>query len=269
MTCEEAQELITALVDQELSDPERSSLDAHLKECARCRLALQEERTLKQEIWTAGQSVRAPSDLRDRIFSDPRIFPEEVRSLGKPWDFLWPTPNPLRPVFAAALVVLVVLAVFYWFQQRSGPVSLAALETYDLFLKGELSVRRAEPVEIAEQLTRAVSGHFHPMGYDLTAMDLRPVAGLVREINGRKVLVAIYEGKGGTLFCYTFIGSEADAPPNAAKFFDTAKNINFYAFSRGEVNAVFHREGDLICILASTMPMDKLLALAQSKAKAS
>jgi hypothetical protein len=107
------------------------------------------------------------------------------------------------------------------------------------------------------------------MGYDLTAMDLKPVAGVVREIEGRKVLVAIYEGKGGTLFCYTFLGSEADAPPNAARFFDAVKKMNFYAFSSGNVNAVFHREGEVICILASEMPMDALLALARSKAKPS
>ena len=121
--------------------------------------------------------------------------------------------------------------------------------------------------ELVEQLTRTVGGHFHPMGYDLTAMDLRPVAGLVREIDGRKVLVAIYQGKGGTLFCYTFLGSEADAPPNAARFFDAAKKMNFYAFSRGGVNAVLHREGEVICILAAEMPMEELLALARSKAK--
>ena len=47
------------------------------------------------------------------------------------------------------------------------------------------------------------------------------------------------------------------------------KKLTFYAFSRGSVNAVLHREGDLICILASEMPMDGLLALAKSKAKAS
>jgi len=95
------------------------------------------------------------------------------------------------------------------------------------------------------------------------------VAGLVREIQGRKILVAIYQGPGGTLFCYTFFGSEKDAPPNSAKFFDTAKRINFYAFSRGAVNAVFHREGDIICVLASEIPMNELLALAKSKAKSS
>jgi hypothetical protein len=166
--------------------------------------------------------------------------------------------------------LLAGFAVFSWIQQRKASVALAALETYDLFLRGKLSVQRLENTEeLAQQLTRAVDGRFHPMGYDLTAMNLKPVAGLVREIKGRKILVAIYQGQGGSLFCYTFLGSEEDAPINAARFYDAGNKMNFYAFSSGPVNAVFHREGDLICILASEMPMEKLLALAQSKAQSS
>ncbi len=45
--------------------------------------------------------------------------------------------------------------------------------------------------------------------------------------------------------------------------------MNFYTFSRGRVNAVLHREGEIICILASELPMDELLALAKLKAKPS
>jgi len=105
------------------------------------------------------------------------------------------------------------------------------------------------------------------MGYDFTAMNLRPVSGIVREIDGRKVLVAIYQGPGGLLLCYTFLGSEKDAPPNAARFFDSDKKMSFYAFSDGKINAVLHREGDVICVLASEMSMEELLALARSKAR--
>jgi hypothetical protein len=69
--------------------------------------------------------------------------------------------------------------------------------------------------------------------------------------DGRKILVAIYQGQGGTLFCYTFLGSEEDAPPDASRFYDAAKKMNFYAFSRRRLNAVFHRESEVICILVS------------------
>jgi hypothetical protein len=271
MTCDEAHELITALVDHEALDPERSSLEAHLKECAHCRFALEEERALKQAIRGAGQGIYAPSELRDRILSDPRIFPGKSRPVARWRDYVWPIPHLARPALAVALLLAIALPTFVFLKSRSEPIAIAALETYDLFLRGELPVRGTENTnEIVEQLTRAVGGHFHPMGYDLTAMDLWPVAGLVREIDGRKILVAIYQGKGGTIFCYTFLGSEADAPPNAARFFDASKKkMNFYAFSSGGVNAVLHREGEVICILASEMPMEELLVLAQSKAKPS
>jgi hypothetical protein len=175
-----------------------------------------------------------------------------------------------RPALAAAVLLSIVLPAFFFFKAAKEPVATIALESYDLFRKGALSVHRTEnPNEVVEQLTRAVGGHFHPMGYDLAAMQLQPVAGFVQEIQGRKILVAIYQGQGGTLFCYTFFGSEEDAPGNSARFYDTAKKINFYAFSRGGLNAVLHREGEIICILASEMPMDDLLALARSKARSS
>lgn len=271
MTCAEAQELITALIDQELAQAERSSLEAHLSECSGCRLAFEEESALKEKIREAARRINAPGHLRNRILSDPRIFPDKNRSARGWHDYLRPMPTLLRPILAFALLLAIALPAFYmFFKARGEPIALAALETYDRFVSGELPVRRTENTdEIVKELTRAVGGDFHPMGYDLTAMNLRPVAGLVREIDGRKVLIAIYQGQGGTLFCYTFLGSEKDAPPNAARFFEAAKKMNFYAFSRGGVNAVLHREGEIICILASAMPMEELLALAKSKANPS
>ena len=270
MNCDEAQELITALVDRELRDPERSSLEAHLAECARCRLAREEELALKQAIQRAGQSILAPEGLRDRILSNPNSFPEKRRSARNWRDYVWPTTPMLRPALAIVILLVLALPTFYLFKQTGEPIAFAALHTYDLFLRGELPVHRVEnPKEIEAQLTSAVGGRFHPMGYDLTAMNLQPVAGLVREIQGRKILVAIYQGQGGSLFCYTFLGSEKDIPPNAARFCDADKKMNFYAFSRGTVNAVFHREGGVICILVSAMPMGELLALAEAKAKPS
>jgi anti-sigma factor (TIGR02949 family) len=267
MTCAEAQELITALIDQELGQADRSSLEEHLSECPGCRLAFEEESALKGKIREAARRINAPGDLRSRILSDPRIFPEKNRPARRWQDYLRLMPPLLRPILAFALLLAIGIPTFYLFKPSAEPIALAALETYDRFLSGDLPVHRKENTdEIVKELTHAVGRHFHPMGYDLTAMNLRPVAGLVREIDGRKVLVAIYQGQGGTLFCYTFLGSEEDAPTNAARFFEAAKKMNFYAFSRGRVNAVLHREGEVICILASEMPMEELLALAKSKA---
>jgi anti-sigma factor (TIGR02949 family) len=270
MNCDEAQELITAMVDQELDRAERSALEAHLEECSGCRLAFEEELALKQKIRQAGERMHAPGALRSRILSDRRIFPEKTRPARQWLGNLWPDSTIFRTALAVTVILLVFLPTYYLSKRISHPVALAALETYDQIARGELRVNRTHNSdEIVGELTRAVDGRFHPMGYDLSAMNLRPVAGVVSEIHGRKILVAIYQGEGGSLLCYTFLGSEADAPPNAARFFDPDMKMNFYAFSRAGINAVLHREGDVICILASEMPMDELLALARSKAKPS
>jgi hypothetical protein len=270
MNCEEAQELITALVDQQLDHGERSALEAHMGECSGCRLAFEEELALKRKIRQAGERVHAPPLLRSRILSDPRIFPEK-RGWAERWlENLWPRSPVYQTALALTFLVLLSFPTYYLSNRVSQPVALAAFETYDSFRRGELPLDRSwNSDEIARRLTQAVDGRFHPMGYDLSEMNLRPVAGVVREINGRKILVAIYQGEGGSLLCYTFLGSEADTPPNAARFFDPDMNMSFYAFSQAGVNAVLHREGGVICILASEMPMDKLLALVGSKARPS
>ena len=267
MTCEEAQELITALVDRELANGERASLDSHLQSCPHCQTVLEQQELLKRTIRERTERLRAPDELRARILSDRRIVLERNRTRRQNF---WPLPRRARPALAAAAILAVVLPAVFFFQGTPEPLAAAALESYARFRSGELGVSKAEnPQEIVEQLTRSVNGRFHPMGYDLTAMGLRPVAGLVREIDGRKVLIAIYQGEGGTLFCYTFIGSEKDAPRHAARFYDADKRMSFYAFSRGGLNAVLHREGEIICILASEMPMEELLSIARSKAKSS
>jgi anti-sigma factor RsiW len=266
MTCKEAQELITALVDGELTGPERSAVEDHLKDCLSCQRAYRHEKALKGAVRAAGLSLRAPASVREKILSGVYALPQTTESL-KGWkELLKPPQLWLRPAFVSVLLLILVLPTFYLLDQRSQSISLAALSTYGALLSGDLPMIRAKGAEeMKEQLVRSVGGSFSPMGYDLSMMNLMPVAGAVHEINGRKMLVTVYQGQ-GSLICYTFLGTEDDAPDNAALFFDAEKKINFYAFSRDDINAVFHREGGIICILVSPMPMQDLLALARAKA---
>ncbi len=269
MTCDEAQELITALVDQELREPERMTLQSHLQQCARCRMSVEQERALKIQIRAVGDRLHAPIQLRNRILSEQRKLREQDPSVGGWQSYIWPIEYIRRPAFALAVILVLALAVYYLAIAPTGqPIAHAAVESYALFVKGDLPLIRANRFEdLEEQLTRAVDGRFKPMGYDLSAMNLHPVAGAVREWQGRKVLVAIYQGEGGSLLCYTFLASDHDAPPDAARFFHADKNISFYAFSANGVNAVLHRVGNVTCILVSEMPMEDLLALVKAKAR--
>ena len=57
MNCAEAQELITGLVDNELAAPERTSIEAHLKNCPRCRFSYEREMALKREVRITGAAA--------------------------------------------------------------------------------------------------------------------------------------------------------------------------------------------------------------------
>jgi anti-sigma factor (TIGR02949 family) len=269
MKCEETKELITALADHELFGEERTALESHLEGCPRCRQIYEQELALKNEVRLAGANLKTPADLREKILSDPRIFPTKARS-AKGWKrLLWPESFGFRPAWAFALLIILLFPALYLLQPSGEAVALAALDTHRKILKGDISFARSEDEgELKARLAVAVERRFAPMGYDLSTMRLLPVGGMVQEVQGRKVLVVVYEGGGQSLTCYTLLGSEKDAPDHAALFFDSKKKMNFYAFSHGEMNGVLHREGDVICILVSKMPMSELLALARSKARA-
>jgi anti-sigma factor RsiW len=267
MKCEDAQELITALVDDELASEDRLSIESHLRECRTCRFIQEQESALKSEIQAAGARVTAPPHLREKILAGYRGFPAGRETEGRSAAWSWLALPGFRPALALIVLVTVLFpAIYLWWP--AGNISLAALKTHEGILGGKTAFVRAEnPDAVKSQLVHSVAGRFAPMGYDLSTMKLRVVGGMVQKVRERKVLVTVYEGEGPAVTCFTFLGSEKDAPKSAKIFFDPEKQISFYTFSDGDVHGVFHREGDVICILVSKMPMADLLAVARTKAR--
>ena len=265
MKCSEAEELISALADNELSDREQSSIEGHLRDCPRCQRAYERHQSLNSEIRMVGASLVAPIDLRQRIISDQRTTPEEAESdsSGKPIHRLQPF---LRPAFASALLVVLVISIFFLVRTPSQPISTAALQIWARIDKGEMSLRAATNTdELHDWLERAVDGKFGPLGYDFSQLGVQPIGGTVWKIEGRQILVAVFRGNGLSITCFTFLGTEEDAPKNATVFFDPETRINFYSFSRNGINAVLHRESNIICMLTSNMPPEELLSVVRSQ----
>jgi anti-sigma factor RsiW len=263
MKCEEAQELIAALVDHEITGPERAATEQHLEGCSSCRFIYNNQLALKNAVHKAAVDLKAPAALRESILRDPRVFrvkPDvfETRRTSRFY---------LQPVLAVALLALLVLPVLYLMQPAAKPLSLEALEVHEKIVRGEMPfMRSGSAEEIKQTLYRSVAGAFAPMTYDWTALNLKAVGGAVWDFDGRKVLVTVYQGGGLTVTCYTFLGAEADAPPSAERLYDAVKKTNFYIYSRGGTHAVLHREGSLFCVLVSSLPAPQLLGLARSGA---
>ena len=265
MICKETNELITALVDNELSDLERQAVEGHLKNCLNCQHIYQQEQELKRHLHTIGDRVATPPKLIKRILADPRISPPPADSQPGWMGLLWPVRVMARPAFGLALLLLLLVPTFYLMWPTGGSISLAALEAHAKINSGDISfTQAASELELKNHLVRSVEGRFAPMGYDLSAVGLKPVGGLVREVDKRKVLVAVYRGTAPSVSCFTFIGTEKDAPPHAHQFVDPEKKMNYYTFTDGHMNGVMHLVGKRICLLVSMMPMDKLLNLARA-----
>ena len=266
MKCEQAEELISALIDDEVSDPERSSIEGHLKDCPKCQRTYDWGRGLNREIRTVSASVVAPVDFRQRILSDQRTTTKEAESSKGRSKLILRLQPLLRPAFASALLVILVISIFFLRQSPSQPLSLAALQIRAKIVKGEVSLREATDTdELHTWLRRAVNGRFGPLGYDFSPLGVKPIGATVQEVEGRQILVAVFRGNGLSIMCFTFLGTEEDAPKNATVFFDPETRIRFYSFSRNGINAVLHRENNIICMLTSNMPPEELLAVVRSQ----
>ena len=265
MRCDQAQELITARLDNELSADEHSAIEAHLHTCERCQRAVTAESRLKQQLKLARQEVTAPVALRHEIESE----------IASQWPVLavkteggfasWFSFRSWRPAFAAALLIIAIAALFF-FRSPQPDLAMAVLDNHRDLLSGKTAlVRYDDASRLRQELARAVGGRFAPIALDLSMMRLYPVSGFVQKIGDREVLVTVYQGAGPAITCFTLLGSKSDAPERAQHFYDSDMKLNCYLFSQDGINAVLHSEGDIICILVAKMSPADILALLRGK----
>src|SRR5499427_2075571 len=122
MKCEQAEELISALIDDELSDPERSSIEGHLKDCPTCQRAYEWGRVLNREMHTVSASVVASVDLRQRILTDQRTSTKESKSTLRS-RLLLQFQSFVRPAYALALIAIVAVSIFFLVSAPNEPLS--------------------------------------------------------------------------------------------------------------------------------------------------
>jgi len=265
MRCDQAQELITARLDNELSADERSTLEAHLDICQRCRRALAAESRLKQQIKAARREFVAPTALRREIENDIAARRADVAVKTDGGFAAWFNLPSWRPVFAAALLLIGIATILY-VRAPQQDLGMAALGIHRNLLSGKSTlVRYDDAIRLRQELSNAVGNRFAPIAFDLSTMELYPVSGFVEKIGDREVLVTVYQGAGPAITCFTFLGAETDAPKDSERFYDADMKVNFYSFSQDGINAVLHQEGNVVCILVSKMAPADILALLRGK----
>src|SRR4030095_12416908 len=211
MRCDEAQELITGLIDAELTARERAGVEEHLTVCEGCRSQFEREAALKRELKLAAAAVVTPQALRAKLEQRGNSVSDRQASSNfslRTW--LWSA--RLRPAYALAAVILVAGALLFQWQSKKDLPS-TALTLHENILVGKMPLTRVtDAARLRTDLTRAVNDRFAPIALDLSMMKIYPVAGFVEKIGGRDILVAVHQGNAPTITCFTFLG-DVSAPP--------------------------------------------------------
>src|SRR5262245_17786070 len=233
MRCDEAQELITARVDNEIDRDVRITLDDHLKTCPDCSRSFAQESLLKRRIQLTARNITAPAGLR-RAIEQENAAPPGAKGTSN-WRRLFSeaTLPTWRFAFAATIILAIAGAMFFaqWRADKDDNIASAALETHASIISGKTALLRAVNLPaMRKELAHAVGDRFKPVVLDLSLVKLYPVAGFVQHIAGRDLLVTVYQGDGPAITCFTFLGTESDAPQSADRFYDADMGVNFYSF---------------------------------------
>lgn len=107
MTCDDARESLSALLDEALAPDERRAVGAHLEGCAECRGELER---LRQTVALLHRvtPAHAPVGFVDRVVAAARPMPWYRRAAAAAFLPLWTK----LPVEATALVMVALLAVY-------------------------------------------------------------------------------------------------------------------------------------------------------------
>jgi putative zinc finger protein len=122
MTCDDAREQLSALIDDALGAEKRGAVEAHLATCADCRRELERLRGTVA-LLHAVVPARAPAGFVDRVLeaARPEPWPRRlVRALFLPW--------PVKLPVEAAAIVLVAVGVAYVFRTTPGFQQTSRLE---------------------------------------------------------------------------------------------------------------------------------------------
>src|SRR5688572_8241618 len=251
---------IQDLLDGRLTAPVRAEVESHLEACAQCRGRLEVLRWTRQATLQTGIGHELPEGLADGV---ARLLDAEDRQR----EGAAARRRRARAVWAVA-ALLVLAAIGGWLllgtPAAADPPSQVA-DDYRRHRGGELllEIETSRP-EDAEALFRRRLG-FDARVFDLAMMGYRVAGARVHHISGRPSALFAYRGPGGELLlCQMYEGKLEQLPQAAERRLHDG--IEFLIYDRGGLTLVFWQEGEVVCVLASDIAAEAVVALAFAKA---
>jgi anti-sigma factor RsiW len=254
---------IHELLDGRLTGAVRREVESHLEACAECRHRLEVLRWARHAAARAAAEHEPPEGLAGDV---ARLLDAEDRKRGGR-GVAW-RPRSLRAAGAVAVLLVLAMAGSWLFLRKPAASDLAAqvADDYHRHRAGELSLElETSRPEDAEALFRRRGLGFRTRVFDLAMMGYQVAGARVHEVSGRRSALFTYRGPGGeVLLCQMYEGEVAELPADAER--RVHDGIEFLIYRRGAVTLVFWQEGDVICVLASDIAPEAVVALAFAKA---
>lgn len=263
-------ERLAELLDERVSGDERLALDAHVRECPTCQNTLATLSAAKKALRQLPHPPM-PADFEARVLQqidqadaegrrDSAATPKWVPFPGGP---LFEEAGGWRSLVVAAAAMLLIAGV-YFISRPSVDLPLAAaahvseLQAQRLTL--ESSTTDAEMLQ--GYLGQRVS--FRVRVFDLAMMGYTIGGGGVLDLDGRPTAAWVYRGPNGSLLCEMLVAGLEDLPPPEET--RVTNGFTFHIYHRDGGTQVFWEEGDVLCVLASTLPANEVIDLAIAKA---
>jgi anti-sigma factor (TIGR02949 family) len=240
MRCQDYKEMISAHVDGALSSEERLAVRSHLDGCPKCTQMFHWETQMRTALKRKLSPIAARPALKARVL-------DQLEGTRKEGLFGWPY---MAHGLAAAFALLIIVTVPY----LSGPgkvqkeIFTDAIASYQNVMRGVV-----ETPQTAFPAARLLD--LSPWGYRLLSEQ-------TRQVKGQEERVFVYRGRGKEyLLAQEFEGGELSSPPGGRVV--RVSSQDFVSYSQAGVNLVAWKQKGLLCIIASTLPKEKLLGLAQ------
>lgn len=246
-------EEIQELLDGRLQGEARRSIEAHLEPCATCRARYERMMETRRILrMTVSETEEVPEALRARIVStlDKERAP---RRHG------WRLAAGLAA--AAALAIVFILRV----RQPAGDLPAAAIRDFETVSAGKspLELQTSDAAQLQTWFDRQLG--FSSRVFDLGMMGYHLAGGRIDEVADKPSALFVYRREDGALvICEMFQAVTSELPADAERRHHNG--IEFFIFERDGTTTVFWQEGSVVCVLASRINREELIALAYAKA---
>ncbi len=241
MDCLDYKEIISAHIDRTLSAEEEPEVQSHVDQCPKCKQFFRWETEVKKLVRQTLSPIAVRRSFREALL-------EQLEGNSKRVSLRWSYKGYGIGV-AVALLLLAIVPILVSRNQVREEIFTRAVAQY------QMTARKIREGSLSPPSRNARAFDLSPWGYHLLTSE-------ASALSGSAGITSTYRNKGSDyVLAQEFEGGNLSAPPGAKSLQVAGKTLIIH--SENGVNLIAWKERNLLCILASRIPMEQLLDMAQ------